>query len=275
MSSKNAADFWRRWTPWRHGDPGHGNFTDVMRVLGLYPHFASFVAAHVDVKGPLNVLDLGCGAAQLAGPLARAFAQTGARIERYVGIDFADRDWMHARVQREFAREGLSERGHYVHHDLNEKLPALGLGPEPLVITSCWCMTYLGPERVASLLRELSDFVAHRPGPTHVMVNMLTGGKFDRQVLTKRFLREVVPQRLWASVKHGSTQPARELRLAMKALPRMRVFGDELAGHVTLMLVPELLDVVKNAGCTVEAVDGSALWGQSTSVAIALRRPDP
>lgn len=271
MTTRNAAEFWRRWTPWRHGDPGQGNFTDVMRVLGLYHHFAAFVAAHVETKGPVNVLDLGCGAGQLAGPLSRAFEKHGARLERYVGVDFADRDWMPARLQREFEREGLTRQGHYVHHDLTDPLPDLPFGPEPLVITSCWCMTYLGPTRVASLLDELSAFVAHRPEPTWVLLNMLTGGRFDRQVLTQRFLLEVVPKQLWSSLTQWTTRPARELRLAMKALPRMRVFGDELAENVTLMTVPELLSVVEKAGCTVAAVDGSALWGQTTSVAIRLR----
>jgi SAM-dependent methyltransferase len=274
MTKKNAVEFWRRWTPWRHGDPGQGNFTDVMRVLGLYHHFAGFVASHVEANGPINVLDLGCGAGQLAGPLARAFERRGAKLERYVGLDFADPDWMPARLQREFAREGLAQRGRYVHHDLDDPLPELSFGPEPLVITSCWCMTYLGPTRVASLLGELSAFVAHRPEPTRLLLNMLTGGRFDRQVLTRRFLLEIVPRQLWASLTRFNTQPARELRLAMKALPKMRVFGDELAEHVTLMSVPELIAVVENAGCVVEAVDATALWGQTTSLAIRLQRSE-
>lgn len=272
MTNKNAVEFWRRWTPWRHGDPGGGNFTDVMRVLGLYQHFATFVALHLKTSGPINVLDLGCGGAQLAGPLARAFEHRGAQLERYVGLDFADPDWMPARLQREFVREGLTQRGHYVHHDLNDPLPELTFGPEPLVITSCWCMTYLGPTRVASLLDELSEFVDHRPEPPWLLLNMLTGGRFDRNVLTRRFLLEVVPRQLWASLYRLNTQPARDLRLAMKALPRMRVFADELAEHVTLMKVAELIAVVEKTGCVVEAVDSSALWGQTTSIAIRLRK---
>jgi|GEM_PF-4721691 len=272
MTTKNAAEFWRRWAPWRHGDPGQGNFTDVMRVLGLYHQFAAFVDSHLEVNGPINVLDLGCGAAQLAGPLARAFERRGARLERYVGIDFADPHWMPARLQREFAREGLSHRGHYVHHDLDDPLPELSFGPEPLVITSCWCMTYLGPARVASLLRELSAFVAHRREPTQLFLNMLTAGRFDRRVLTRRFVLEVVPRQTWASLTQRDTRPARELHLAMRALPRMRVFGDELAAHVTLMTVQELLAVVEAASAKVDAVDASGLWGQTTSVAIRLRK---
>lgn len=271
MTKKSAADFWRRWTPWRHGDPGEGNFTDVMRVLGLHKHFATFVASHVEMNGPINVLDLGCGAGQLAGPLAHAFEHRGAHLERYVGVDFADPDWMPARLQREFAREALTQRGHYVHHDLNDPLPQLTFGPETLVITSCWSMTYLGPTRVASLLEELCAFVADRPKPTRLLLNMLTGGRFDRKVLTRRFLLEVVPRQLWASLRQFNTQPARDLRLAIKALPRMRVFGDELAEHIELMTVPELITVVESTGCVVEAVDGTALWGQTTSVAIRLR----
>jgi len=270
MTTQSAAEFWRRWTPWRHGDPGQGNFTDVMHVLGLYRYFASFVAQHVPIKGLLTVLDLGCGAAQLAGPLDRAFAERGAHVQRYIGVDFADPEWMPARIQREFSNKGLTGRGEYVHHDLNDKLPDLALSPDPLVITSCWCMTYLGPVRVASLLEELTQFVAQRREPTRVLLNMLTGGRFDRQVLTKRFLAEVVPRQLWATVSRFDVEPVRDLRLAMKALPRMRVFGDELAEHVTLMTVPEVIDVVQSVGCVVEAVDSTALWGQTTSLALRL-----
>jgi SAM-dependent methyltransferase len=270
MTKQSAADFWRRWTPWRHGDPGEGNFTDVMRILGLYQYFASFVARHVSIQGPLCVLDLGCGAAQLAGPLDRAFEQRGAHLARYIGVDFADPEWMPARVHREFTRTGVSERGHYVHHDLDEPLPDLSLNPEPLVITSCWCMTYLGPERVASLLRELTTLVRPRGEPTMVLLNMLTAGRFDRRVLTRRFLAEIVPREIWASISQFDANPARGLRLAMKALPRMRVFGDELAEHITLMTVPEVIEVVQSVGCTVEAVDSTALWGQTTSLALRL-----
>lgn len=270
MTTKKAAEFWRRWAPWRHGDPGQGNFTDVMQVLGLYRHFAAFVTQHAHVQGAASVLDLGCGAAQLAGPLVRSFQANGVRLERYVGLDFADPDWMPGRLEREFARQGLTERGHYVHHDLDNPLPQLTFGPEPLVITSCWCMTYLGAARVSSLLGEFSALVAERPEPTRVLLNMLTAGRFDRDVLTRRFLLEVVPRQLGQSVWSLDWQPARALRLAMTALPRMRVFADELAEHVTLMTVPELLEVVEKAGCVVEAVDASALWGQTTSVAIRL-----
>lgn len=272
MTTRSAADFWRRWTPWRHGDPGEGNFTDVMHVLGLYRYFAAFVANHAALKGPLSVLDLGCGAAQLAGPLAQAFAERGAHLSRYIGVDFADPAWMPARVQREFSRHDLTERGHYVHHDLNDKLPDFELTTEPLVITSCWCMTYLGPERLASLLQELSGLVAQRPEPTRVLLNMLTAGRFDRQVLRKRFLAEIVPRQIWASLSRFDSKPARDLRLSMKALPRMRVFGDELAEQVTLMQVPEVIEIVQSVGCVVEAVDATALWGQTTSLSIRLPR---
>lgn len=270
MSTTNAADFWRRWAPWRHGDPGEGNFTDMMRVLGLYHLFAQFIAKHVPFHGPIQVLDLGCGAAPLAGPLARAFKAREAFLERYVGLDFADPAWMPLRVHREFVREEMVERGHYIHHDLAHGLPELGLGPEPLVMTSCWCMTYLGPERVGTLLRELMALTAERSGPKWLFLNMLTGGRFDRKVLTKKFLGEVVPRQIAQSLKTRNMGPARDLRLAIRALPRMRAFGDDLAAHVQLMTVPQVIQIVEEAGCHVESVDASALWGQTTSLAISL-----
>ncbi len=270
MSSTNTAEFWRRWTPWRHGDPGEGNFTDVMRVLGLYRIFADFVAKHVSPQAPCQVVDLGCGAAPLAGPLARVFEARGGSLERYVGIDFADPLWMPQRVQREFMREELGTRGHYIHHDLACPLPDLGLGDDLLIVTSCWCMTYLGPERVDSLLRELMTFKRRRHGPTRLFLNMLTAGRFDRQVLTKRFLLDIVPRQVKQSFLTQNMQPVRDVRLALHALPRMRAFGDELAAHIELMSVPQVIEIVENTGCHVEAVDASALWGQTTSLAIRL-----
>ena len=270
MSSTNTAEFWRRWTPWRHGDPGEGNFTDVMRVLGLYRIFADFVAKHVSPQAPCQVVDLGCGAAPLAGPLARVFEARGGSLERYVGIDFADPVWMPQRVQREFMREELRTRGHYMHHDLARPLPDLGLSDDLLIVTSCWCMTYLGPERVDSLLRELMAFKRRGSGPTRLFLNMLTAGRFDRQVLTKRFLFDIVPRQVKQSFLTQDMQPVRDVRLALHALPRMRAFGDELAAHIELMSVPQVIEIVENTGCHVEAVDASALWGQTTSLAIRL-----
>jgi len=64
--------------------------------------------------------------------------------------------------------------------------------------------------------------------------------------------------------------PARDLRLAIRALPRMRAFGDDLAAHVQLMTVPQVIQIVEEAGCRVESVDASALWRQTTSIAILL-----
>ncbi len=272
----SAEDFWRRWSPWRHGDPGEGNFADVMRVLRLYESFADFTARRLGpaASREYTVLDLGCGAAQFAGPLDRSLRERGGSIARYVGVDFADPSWMPRRVERELASHGLSGRGEYIHHDLSRGIPTLALerieGARDLLITSCWGVTYLGPEGMRAIVSECASIAARRDDGALLSVSMLTAGQFDREVLTQRFMREIVPRQLMAAVRERSLQPARELALAMKALPRMRAFGTELKESMTLMRVDACLEALRAGGATPDEIDASALWGQITSVSAKL-----
>lgn len=219
------------------------------------------------------MLDLGCGAAQMAPCLARARDADGRALGRYVGVDAADPAWMVPRTAREFAFHGLVGRGSYVHHDLATGLPpsmddALA-GDGPLLITSCWGITYLAHDPLVALLRACDALAATRAAGASMTVNLMSAAAFDRDVLTRR-LSEVVPRHVVRAARDRRLTPLREIRLALRALPRMRAFGDEVQRVAKLMPVPEFLATVQEAGLTVSEVDPSALWGQTTSVRIAL-----
>lgn len=272
-------EFWRRWTPFRHGDPGAGNFADVMRVLRLHDDFAEWSVAalsHGSDRGPVTVLDLACGAAQLAGPLDRALQRRGRSLARYVGVDDADREWIVARVGRELARNGLEGRGTFVHHDLSAGLPRglrAHLGDEgELLIVSCWGITYLPPPALVGVVRECGQLAAEWSGPRGALlsVNLTTKGELDRRELTQRFLKEIVPAHLGDALRSRSLSPARQITLALRGLPGMRRFSDELKERQALLPAADFLTLLHEAGHSPEAVDGSALWGQMTCVAVPL-----
>lgn len=268
-------DFWRRWSPWRHGEPGGANFADVMRVLALYETFSAFavdaLAADVARGAPVTVVDLGCGAAQMAAPLDRALTGAGLSLRRYVGVDFADRGWMTARTDREFARHGLTGRAEYVHHDLAAGLAPLSVPDgDALLIASCWGVTYLDGDALVSLLRQCAALAAQRPGGAVLSVNMMTAGRFDRDVLTRRFLAEVVPRHLREALRRRDVAPLREIALATRALPTMRAFGAEVVTVARLMPVDDFVGYLSRAGLSPSRVDATALWGQVTSFAVRL-----
>jgi SAM-dependent methyltransferase len=277
--ARTPAAFWRHWSRWRHGEPGAGNFADVMRVLRLHESFVERAIIWLDRESckEITVLDLGCGAAQLAGPLARALRAADCSLRHYVGIDFADPDWMPLRVAREFRLHGLEDRSRYIHHDLANGLPVeLPTNLEPvgtLLITSCWGMTYLQPDRLVTLLRQCTDFAQRWPGGAILYVNMLTAGQFDRNVLTRRFLGEVVPRQIWIAVRNFDIEPLVAIRNALRALPRMREFAAELKEVANLMPLSVFLDVVHDAGLEPLQVDASSLWGQTTSIVVRLQAP--
>jgi hypothetical protein len=53
----------------------------------------------------------------------------------------------------------------------------------------------------------------------------------------------------------------------------MREFGTELKEVATLMPLSVFLDVLRESGHEALQIDSSALWGQTTSIAVRLQRP--
>lgn len=270
----DPADFWRRWGPWRHGDPGEGTFADVMRVLHLPDLFATFAVRQLpEGTDDITVLDLGCGSGQLAGPLDRALRARGATLRRYVGVDFADTEWMMERVHREFARNGLQDKGEYHHADLSRGLPASiaeplsGVGP--LLIVSCWGITYLDPAPLRAILLQIAALSRSRSSDTVLCINLMSPDKQDTRVLTRRFLGEVVPSHVGAAARERSTEPLRAIRLALRALPTLRKFGDELRTLVMLMPLADFEATLRSVGLEPSDRD-AALWGATRSFAIRL-----
>lgn len=245
-----------------------------MRVLRLYPTFAEHAARHVPASPDgVTILDLACGAAPMAGPLAEALRGRGVSVDRYVGVDFADPVEMASRVTRELGRHGLSDKGSYIHHDLASGLPpgiTERLGTGPLVITSCWGITYLDPEPLRALLAECAGLAAARPGGATLHVHMLSAGQFDRDVLTRRFLAEIVPRHVFEAARRLDPAPLRAIGLAMRALPKMRQFGDEVKNVARLMPVSVMVEALRACDLRPADVDATALWGQTTTLTVRL-----
>ncbi len=274
-------EFWRRWQVFRHGDPGAGNFADVMRVLHLHEDFGEWSIDQLGAGrggGAVTVLDLACGAAQLAGPLERALRSRGRTLARYIGVDDGEREWIHARVARELSRNGLEGRSAFLHHDLSAGLPPDirdHLGAEgDLLIVSCWGITYLPRPGLLTVLHDCARLTAAWPaeGGALLSVNLTTSGELDRRELTRRFLTEVVPSHLRDAVRERSVDPARRITLALRGLPGMRRFGAELKERRALLPAADFVALLGEAGHPPSTVDGSALWGQMTCVAVPLPR---
>lgn len=275
QASEDAAAFWHRWTPWRHGDPGEGSFADVMAVLRLPEAFAAFCARHLPAGATsVTVVDLACGAASMAGPMDRALQARGATMRRYIGIDRADPEWMPPRVARELERHGLQERGEYVFHDLSLGLPeglAARIPPEDtLLLISCWGISYLDPIPMGALLRQCADLARSRAGQTPFCVNVMSPNRQDKAVLTRRFIGEVVPNHLMAAVRQRDMAPVRAIRLALRALPMMRRFGDELKAVALLIPLQDFEAVVRSVDLEMAERDATALWGATCNYAIRL-----
>lgn len=262
--------FWARWTPWRHGPPGTGNFADVMRILRLYEAFAVFATARLPptVKA-VTVIDLACGAAPLVEPLRQALQARGLELARYIGVDFGDEAWMGARTAEVFAEAGVADRSRWVRHDLAEGLPELDVAEgEVLLVTSCWGITYLEPARLISLLRQCVQ-LAHGWSWAELNVSLLTAGQFDRNVLTRRFLFELVPAEVGRAMWGIDVEPLRRIQLAVRALPRMRQFGAEVQQVAGLMPADTFVEAVEQADVSLADSD-TALWGQSSHYALRL-----
>jgi hypothetical protein len=269
------SEFWVRWSPWRPGEPGQGNFADVLKVLGTYEIIAQGVARQlVGAKEEVTILDLACGAATMAGPLVRAIEDRGGIVHRYVGVDYADPRWMKLRVAQELMTNKLLGRGEYILHDLSTGLPAgiasrLGVRGR-LLIASCWGICYLGYAPLVALLKQCVALAAQRKDGALLYITTPTLGRLDRDVLTRRFLREIVPYHVWTAVRHRAIQPLREIALALRALPKLRQFSDEITDIAGVMPAGEVLDALREVGLDSVKIDETVLWGQMTSITVRL-----
>ena len=275
-------EFWQKWTRWRHGDQGTGSFADVMAVLGMPESFARFVATvaidgNADAKPEqVAVVDLACGSGGLAPMLSVSLAHRGARLAAYTGVDNADPTWVLPRVERAIRCCGLDEHRGFLHHDLSLGLPAdlpvhlADADADLLVFTSSFGITYLEQGALDRLICQAAQLAGELDLPALLCVNMLTTGHFDRRILTRRFLTEIVPQQLGGAWRNRSPRNLIALSRAFRALPRMRAFGTELTQVVHPMPVSDFLTRIERLGLAAHATDDRLLWGQTTCVGTRL-----
>jgi len=105
----------------------------------------------------------------------RALTARGGSLGEYIGVDYGDAAFLTARVDRELEREGV--RGRFIAHDLAVGLPPLCI-EGPLLVTSCWGVTYLPLDRLGGVIDALAAL-----NPASVCINLISAGKFDRSAL--------------------------------------------------------------------------------------------
>ena len=268
--SQRQAEFWQKWAPFRESPAGttdeYGNaipvFEDVMKVLGgVREQFAKAVSP----KEGEFIVDLMGGSAQMAEPIMDAMWERDT-LAGYASIDGNE----FAVNKAEITLQSLPIPQHIPHysllHDLGQGTLPEGLeglvtkaNPTAIRFISSWGISYLDMERLTRLVDSCYALVPDVPAMVDIL--MLTGGKFDRNVLTRRFLTNIVPKNALAG-NFG------ELGMAMMALPHMRKFGEEIAEVNPIWTPDEIRVELEERGYMTEIVDDNILWGQSTAMRI-------
>lgn len=247
--------FWLEWTDFRmaHFEDTQPNFYHVVGLTPVQQQFATFV----DPQAGDLIVDLMGGCANMADHVA------GAGLAGWFSIDQNPR--IRERASARLAAAKL--QGEAICHNLANGLPEgfrdriAALSPRRVHWISNWGVTYLDVERFLALLSECLDPAL--PGEPPVLdLNMITEGRFNRDVLTDHFTKEIVPQNLLHPIR---------LRRAFSALQRLRIFAEAFQ-HVSPIWFPdELTSILQEAGFVVERQDSTLLWGQCT--AMRIRRP--
>jgi len=276
--SEAGETFWIEWQKFRCGVTNEGdptpsdepNFYHVVDLLPVIPQFAHFAVSGMrerqkNNKANVTVLDLMGGTAPIAKHLAKRV-----NIAEYVLIDG------NPRIEKEAKRqlEALSiPSSQVIVHDLSEGLPPSlsermdqakrnnGNTQTELLVVSNWGLTYLTGKDFLRVMNECFDPNFNNGIPTTVAFNMLTDGGFDPEVLEQHFKREIVP-------KHILTGKFKALKRAKVSVPEIKRFGRQVREVVPIWYPSEIKDLLEQDNFTVDQVNSSLLWGQSTAVRV-------
>jgi SAM-dependent methyltransferase len=239
------ADFWRRWSAWRHapaGAPG-GSFHDILRLFRLEEQ----LVAYMGVQPHDLVVDLGCGPAWMAQFIEKTIG--------YLGVD----SQVPAMDRINSGQSRAGRAGLMVEGDLMRGLP-LGVAEE------IGRAVRLRGERVRGLarcslyfpmpvIRQIVDQL-FAVGAYDLTVDHLTAGKFQPLGLMAHFLPFLA--RGWAGGEFSTEQ----VRRALRALPTMIKYGIEFKKLFPLWSVAQLT-VALAESYRVEVL-AQPLWGQTT-----------
>lgn len=253
--------YWRNWWEFRCMPAGKGNpnFDDVVRLLPVRREFAHFV----DPQDNTLLIDLMAGSANMA-----PYFQETKKLAGYIGID--SNDLIEEVARGRLARSGIKRAG-FILHDLSQGLPedklskeVHGENPDPVQYASMWGITYLDAERFTDLVKQClgSKFNEGRGAIPDLSFCMITDGRFDPQVLRKKFMGEIFPRELKGL--HFS-----RLIRAMRALPQMKKFGDSFREVSPIWYPNEIGNLLEKVGLHIDKIDDTLLWGQSTAIKVS------
>lgn len=259
---RQHAAFWEKWHPFRCSDLGdaQGNaFSHVVDLFGrdLNPHglrglFIKFMQLG---KRPL-VIDVASG---VTPSMLKVLLHHHPDCVGYVAIDLPVNL---GPIRTNFEYAGYGALLEAVPWDFWEPFPLAALqeikrrrNAEQTVTLTYWGATYLPSREIRAWVKPalvVSD---------GVYVNMLTAGRFQPEVLRKRFasylMQLVVTRRASAA----------EVARALAALKKMSQFGQEFAPLMPLWTASELKLLMRDMG-RVNRVQQEFLWGQTCFVEV-------
>lgn len=263
--ASEQAKFWNRWGAWRGRHPDHWlpGFHSIQTLLPTYPQLAEFIDPQ---EGDL-IVDYMSGYA----PVAEHIAARNDKIAGYIGIDGYGPVVQSA--QTHLASLGIPNTGAYEHNFYDGVLPdrleeqVASVSPKRLTNLSNWGLSYLDMITLENVLNAGFDMGEDLGVETTFVINMLTDGKFDRNVLAQKFKEEIVPENRERGNWSGLVR-------AGLALPAMKQFGREIekTGVLAIWTPDEYEQLLSERGFQVIEKDDTVLWGQSTAIRIVRDR---
>jgi hypothetical protein len=254
------AEFWKKWYSFRCTQTGDDNghaFWHVVDLLDCHRHpkgtrglFATFMQ-----PGPRTlVIDIAAGARP---SMLDVLADSNSSLVGYVVLE---PEINGSRVRENFQNSPHHKLFEMLPWDFWERFPTDRLSEiirarkaERIITMTYWGATYLPAREIRSWVKaalSVSDTV---------YINMLTHGKFQPEVLKKKYVPFLLKLLLKRKVK---------LKEALRAISAVKTtvrFGNEFAQLMPLWNAEELQRLLSDI-CTISNLRQDVMWGQTTFV---------
>jgi hypothetical protein len=260
QARQKHAEFWQKWYPFRctqSGDENGHAFWHVVDLIDrhLDPEGTRGLFAKFMQPGPGTlVVDVAAGARPC---MLEILIGTMPSLARYVAIESAANGSYVRKNFQESPHNGLFEM---VAWDFWEGFPADRIleiararKAERIITMTYWGATYLPAREIQAWVKAASSV------SDAVYINMLTHGKFQPEVLKKKY----VPL-LFKLLLKGKVKLSEAIR-AFSAIRTMVRFGNEFAQLMPLWKAEELQDILTDIG-TISKVRQDIMWGQTAFV---------
>lgn len=257
------AMFWDKWADFRvhkpDGQPVH--FWHLVDTTPLLDDLHQFIS----VQNGTLAISLMSGSTYPDIIMLRGNEQA---ITGFVAIDGNGN--VEADVLEYLTAHGI-QNPRFFHRDLAGGLPVQNIQqlideirPAQLHFWSIYGITYLPDMTLKRLIAECMDLGERNNLPTILDIAMLTGERFDPDVLGRKFTLSVIPRLLLAG-------EFRRLGKALKSLPPTIQFGKEIRQALEIRPASEILDLLAEWDYVIpqKHIDTSILWGQTTVIRIS------